>query len=169
MAVAVINFFLFPPSRAIWVCLKAFGLGVPQRRPLKQYLPSCEWFWSGQWQCGTHTKKARTVDWEMAGCSTHRARLSCPSLFLPWTKAAAVGVGDRTVVGLGDFLCQPAPGSFLSEGRDAVGADKASKGRGNTEGYPHMVNPQAATAQRVCMCGAALQSRSACESCGFVK
>lgn len=41
------------------------------------------------------------------------------------------------------------PGSFLSQGREAVGGDKAFKGTRNTRGYPHMVNLQAGIAHWV--------------------
>lgn len=88
-------------------------------------------------------KKAQTVHQETAGCLT-QGEEGCQAthlFFRAWeTEAAAVGVGDRTFVELGDFRCQPAPGSFLSEGREAVGEDKAFKGTRNTRGYPRMVN-----------------------------
>lgn len=97
-------------------------------------------------------KKAKIVHQEMAGCLT-QGEEGCQATRLFFcareTEAAVVGVGDRTLVELGDFQCQPAPCSFLSEGREAVRGDKAFKGTRNTRGYPRMFNLQAGTAHWV--------------------
>lgn len=70
----------------------------------------CDWLWNGQWQHGTRTKKPKL---ETAGCLT-QGEEGCQATHLFFrareTEAAAVGVGDRTLVELGDFRCQ-APSS----------------------------------------------------------